>query len=39
MSEDDLAFLIGWLDPAKDPLLLQFTEGIYRRIKNDLSLP
>jgi len=39
MSEDDLAFLIGWLDPAKAPLLLQFTEDIYKRIKNDLSLP
>lgn len=39
MSENDLAFLIGWLDPEKKPFLLQFTVDIYDCIKKDLELP
>lgn len=39
MAEDNLVFLMQWLDPEKNPLLLQFTEGIYSRIKEGLSLP
>jgi D-alanyl-D-alanine dipeptidase len=39
MAEDDLLFLLQWLDPAKKPLLLQFTGDVYDRIKNSLSLP
>jgi len=39
MAENDLAFLVQWLDPEKDPLLLQFTEEIYNNIKGTLNLP
>jgi len=39
MSENDLAFLMGWLDPEENPLLLQFTGDVYDRIKNSLSFP
>ncbi|MCX5809333.1 MAG: L,D-transpeptidase family protein [Proteobacteria bacterium] len=39
MAEDNLLFLLQWLDPAKNPLLLQFTVDIYSRIREGLSLP
>ncbi|MCX5817957.1 MAG: L,D-transpeptidase family protein [Proteobacteria bacterium] len=39
MAEDNLSFLLQWLDPAKNPLLLQFTEGMYGNIKERFHLP
>lgn len=39
MAEDDLLFLLQWLDPANNPLLLQFTEDIYGRIMEGSGLP
>ena len=39
MAEDNLSFLLQWLDPAKNPLLLQFTVDIYSRIKEGSGLP
>ncbi len=39
MAEDDLSFLLQWIDPSKNPLLLQFTGDVYDRIKSSLSLP
>ncbi len=39
MAENDLSFLLQWLDPAKNPLLLQFTNDIYSRIKEGSGLP
>jgi L,D-peptidoglycan transpeptidase YkuD (ErfK/YbiS/YcfS/YnhG family) len=39
MAEDNLSFLLQWLDPVKNPLLLQFTVDIYRRIKEGSGLP
>lgn len=39
MAEDNLSFLLQWLDPEKTPLLLQFTVDIYSRIKEGSDLP
>jgi len=39
MAENDLSFLLQWLDPAKNPLLLQFTVDVYGRIKKGSGLP
>lgn len=39
MAEGDLVSLLQWLEPEESPLLLQFTEDIYNRIKRSLELP
>jgi zinc D-Ala-D-Ala dipeptidase len=39
MPEEDLRRLIGWLDPAKAPLLVQLPRSIYRERRGQWGLP
>ncbi len=39
MAEDNLLALMQWLDPQKEPLLLQMTEAAYREYQRSFSLP
>jgi len=39
MAEDNLLALMQWLDPQKEPLLLQMTEAAYRDYQRSFSLP
>jgi L,D-peptidoglycan transpeptidase YkuD (ErfK/YbiS/YcfS/YnhG family) len=39
MSEDNLLALMRWLDPKKEPLLLQMTEHFYQDYQKEFSLP
>jgi len=39
MTEDNILSLIKWLDPAKNPMLIQLTEEDYRRYQKIYSLP
>lgn len=39
MPETRLHDLLGWLDPARHPLLLQVTRADYRRLKTRYELP
>ncbi len=39
MSEENLLALMQWLDPQKEPLLLQMTETSYREYQRGFSLP
>jgi L,D-peptidoglycan transpeptidase YkuD (ErfK/YbiS/YcfS/YnhG family) len=39
MAEDNLLTLMKWLDPQKEPLLLQMTEASYREYQRGFSLP
>jgi len=39
MPEEDLRRLIGWLDPAKAPLLVQLPRSIYSEQRGQWGLP
>ena len=39
MAEENVEAVIGWLDPAKRPLLLQLPRGEYKRVKRRWKLP
>ena len=39
MTENHLESLLIWLDPSRDPLLVQLTEPAYRRLRNRWKLP
>ncbi len=39
MAEDNLLALMQWLDPKKEPLLMQMTEGNYEDYRRKFSLP
>jgi D-alanyl-D-alanine dipeptidase len=39
MSERDMVRLLGWLDPAKNPLLIQLPRSIYSELQSQLKLP
>ena len=39
MSERELIRVIRWLDPAKDPLLVQLPRPVYKTIAAELNLP
>jgi D-alanyl-D-alanine dipeptidase len=39
MSGKDLLFLLAWLDPLKNPLLVQLTEETYRSFRTPAGLP
>lgn len=39
MSADALSDLLAWLDPAAQPLLAQYTEEEYARLREKLGLP
>jgi hypothetical protein len=39
MSRIDLERLLVWLDPARNPLLVQLPEPAYERLSNYWSLP
>ncbi|MBC7778286.1 MAG: hypothetical protein H7246_22830 [Phycisphaerae bacterium] len=39
MAEDNLLSLMQWLDPQKEPLLMQMTEASYRDYRKKFSLP
>jgi L,D-peptidoglycan transpeptidase YkuD (ErfK/YbiS/YcfS/YnhG family) len=39
MAEPDMLALLGWLDPARSPLLVQLTRVEYARLKGAWNLP
>lgn len=39
MAEGDVCQLIAWLDPAKDPLLVQLPRSIYNEVRTSWALP
>lgn len=39
MSEEDLTALLLWLDPSKQPLLIQLTDHAYKEIARGYNLP
>jgi L,D-peptidoglycan transpeptidase YkuD (ErfK/YbiS/YcfS/YnhG family) len=39
MPERDLVRLLGWLDPARHPILIQMPRAVYRSIRSKYSLP
>jgi len=39
VGEKDMLFLMQWLDPAKNPLLVQLPEEVFRRVLVDWDLP
>jgi D-alanyl-D-alanine dipeptidase len=39
MPEPDLRALLGWLDPAQTPLLVQLPRTIYNEVRSDWALP
>lgn len=39
MAEQDIVDLIGWLDPARAPLLVQLPRNVYDRYRDDWNLP
>lgn len=39
MSQTDLETLLTWLDPARQPLLVQLPEPTYERLVNNWMLP
>ncbi len=39
MAEPDMLKLLGWLDPARSPLLVQLTRSEYARVKGAWDLP
>jgi L,D-peptidoglycan transpeptidase YkuD (ErfK/YbiS/YcfS/YnhG family) len=39
MAQDNVEPVIGWLDPAQSPLLLQLPRKAYQRLRRDWKLP
>ena len=39
MSERELIRVVRWLDPAKDPLLMQLPRPVYKTIEAEWNLP
>jgi D-alanyl-D-alanine dipeptidase len=39
MAQDNLESVMGWLDPAANPLLLQLTRAEYKKLKHRWKLP
>jgi D-alanyl-D-alanine dipeptidase len=39
MPQENLESVLGWLDPAKKPLLVQLPESEYQRLKRKWKLP
>lgn len=39
MAQENLESILAWLDPAKNPLLVQLPESQYQRLRNKLNLP
>lgn len=39
MAEEDLLRLLGWLDPARQPLLSQMPRSIYNKLQKSWNLP
>ena len=39
MAQNDLLALLGWLDPARKPLLVQMPQSVYQRVSEQWRLP
>ncbi len=39
MKEEDIASLLEWLDPQKNPLLVQMPKSVYFQLEKDWNLP